>query len=156
MTKKRQDIFSLIKADHRKVEALFAKIEKTTERASNARERLYAELRGEITAHSDAEEKALYPLLKEHDETEDISFESIEEHSVVKFLIGKLDDTECASQEWTAQITVLKEVIEHHVEEEEEEMFKKMRKALSAEELDAAAEGFLEVKSSIKGTAEAA
>lgn len=143
------DIFSLLKADHRKVESLFSKLEDTTERAVQTREKIYAELRMEITAHSEGEEKAIYPDLKEEKETEEIGFESVEEHSIVKFLIKKLDHTPCDSKEWTAQITALKEVIEHHVEEEESEMFKQMREAFSEEELHNFATEFLSVKEQV-------
>lgn len=144
---KNHTIFDLIEADHRKVESLFAKLEKTTERGAKTREKLYSELRQEITLHSEAEEKAIYPLLKEKEKTEEIAFESIEEHSIVKFLIQKLDKTSCDAKEWTAQITALKEVIEHHVEEEEEEdMFKKMKSTFSSEELSEMAMGFQKIK----------
>lgn len=146
MTTTKKDIFSLIKADHRKVESLFAKLEDTTERAVQTRERIFAELKMEINAHAEAEEQAIYPELKEEEKTEEIAFESVEEHSIVKFLLKKLDQTPCDAKEWTAQITALKEVIEHHVEEEEEEMFKKMRAAYSEDELEEFATSFLTVK----------
>lgn len=148
MTKKK-DIFSLLKADHRKVEGIFAKLEKTTQRAVGRREKLYGELRMELSAHAEAEEKAVYPILKQEEKTEDIAFESVEEHSIVKFLFSKLDDTPCDSQEWTAQITALKEVVEHHVEEEESDMFKKMRAAFAKEDLEMMAVGFSRAKAAI-------
>lgn len=154
---KKRDIFSLIKADHRKVDGLFAKLEKTTERAANTRKKWYAELRRELTLHTEAEEKALYPSLKENEKTEEIGFESVEEHDIVKFLLGKLDDTPCDAKEWTAQITALQEAVEHHVEEEEDEMFPKMRKAFSKEELEEFAQGFEAIKAQAKsGRSEAA
>src|SRR5688572_32060216 len=59
----------------RSVESLFSKLEKTTERAAATREQLYAELKHEITAHSTAEEKAIYPLLKQREPTEEIRSE---------------------------------------------------------------------------------
>jgi hypothetical protein len=145
--KKTADLFSLIKADHRKVEELFAKLDKTTERAAKTREELYGKLRTEITVHSFAEERGIYPLLKQEEATEDIGFESVEEHGIVKFLLGKLDNTPYDSKEWSARITALKEVIEHHVEEEEDEMFKKMKRTFSPEELKTMAVNFQENKS---------
>lgn len=133
--KNESTLFTQIKKDHRTVEHLFSQIEKTTERAAKTREKLYAKLREEITRHSQAEEKAIYPKLKEKEGTKDIGLEGIEEHGVVKHLLHKLDTTSVEKDEWMALVTVLKEVIEHHVEEEESEMFKKMRKAFSSEEL---------------------
>lgn len=140
------DIFSLIKADHRKVEDLFAKLEDTTERAVQKREKIYADLRMELTVHAEAEQSAIYPDLKEQEETEEIGYESVEEHAIVKFLLGKLDRTACDSKEWTAQITALKEVVEHHVEEEEKEMFKQMKQAFSDDELQEFAVEFVMAK----------
>jgi len=139
-------IFSLIKADHKEVEELFARIEKTTERAAKTRQRLYAKLRDAITRHSDAEETAVYPRLKQKSGTQEIAFESIEEHDVAKFLLRKLDATPYDSREWTAQICVLQENIEKHVEEEEGEMFKLMKRALSQEELQMMAADFEQAK----------
>ena len=147
---KKRELFSLIKADHRKVEGIFAKIEKTSEKAVNTREKLYDELQFELRVHSEAEEKAIYPSLKDEEETEEIGYESVEEHGIVKFLLGKLDETPCDSKEWTAQITALKEAVEHHVEEEEDEMFSKMKKAFNKEELEEFAQRFSEVKATAK------
>ncbi len=151
MKKSQKDIFALLKKDHRTVEGLFAQLEKTTERGKKKRESLYSELRTEITRHSHGEEKVVYPRLKEVETTEAIGYESTEEHGVVKQLLKKLDATPCDTKQWTALITVLKEVIEHHVEEEESEMFSKMKKAfgkddlkLMGEEFAAAKEGLME------------
>ena len=144
-------LFSLIKADHRKFEELFAKVQKTTDRGLKTREKLYADLRSEIKNHSDAEEKAVYPRLKEHPETEEMGYQNVEDHAVVKSLLSKLDSTPCESKEWIARINVLDEAIRHHVEEEEGTMFKKMQKVFSEEELgkieidfQKAKQGFLE------------
>jgi hemerythrin superfamily protein len=144
---------SLIKADHREVEKLFAMLEKTTERAVQKRKTLFEELLTELELHTEGEEKALYPRLKEHVATEDIAFESVEEHAVAKFLIGKLSHTACDSKEWTAQITALKEAIEHHVEEEEEEMFAQMRKVFDKADLQEMGMRFDEVKARKLGLA---
>jgi len=143
---KNEMIFSLIKADHKEVAELFSRIEKTTERAAKTRQRLYAKLRDSITRHSDAEENAVYPRLKAKPVTQEIAFESVEEHDVVKFLLRKLDATPYDSQEWTAQICVLQEAIQKHVEEEEEVMFKLMKRAFPQEELQMMAADFEQAK----------
>jgi hemerythrin superfamily protein len=148
------EIFSLLRKDHRKVEELFSKLEDTTEKASKTREELYDKLRSELQIHTRAEEKAIYPELKKNEVTEEIGFESVEEHDIVKFLMGKLDKTPCDTKEWTAQVTALKEVVEHHVEEEEKDMFKKMRRAFSKEELDQMGVEFKNVKKMANQTPE--
>ena len=122
--------YELLKEDHKKVADILEKLEKTTERASKTREDLFNRLSNELERHAAVEEQVFYPLLKEASETRDITFEALEEHRVVKKLLRELSSTPKDSEEWTAKLAVLKENVEHHVEEEEGEMFKKARKVL--------------------------
>ena len=130
------DAIALLKADHEKVDALFAQLEETTERAEKTREELFTKLKQELDLHAHVEEKIFYPALKEAEETRDITMEALQEHHVVKVLLRELDAMEVTSETWTAKVKVLKENVEHHVEEEEGEMFKKARNVLSAEQLE--------------------
>ena len=130
------DAFTLLKTDHKTVAGLMDKIEKTTERAVKTREELFTQLKSELDIHAEIEEKILYPVLEKADETHDISLEAYEEHRIVKQLLSELDSEPKDAEEWTAKFTVLKENVEHHVEEEEGEMFKKARKVLSEEEIE--------------------
>jgi iron-sulfur cluster repair protein YtfE (RIC family) len=122
--------FTLLKADHKKVAGILEKIDETTERAVKTREELFTQLKTELDIHTRIEETIFYPALKEADETRDITLEAFEEHKVVKTLLGELESLGKDKEEWTAKFTVLKENIEHHVEEEEGEMFPKARKVL--------------------------
>jgi len=146
---KTQDIFSLIKADHRVIEDIIRKLERTTEKGVLTRERLYSKLREELNKHTEAEEMVVYPRLKREALTEDIAYEAIEEHDVVKYLLTKLDALLCDRKDWTALITVLKETVERHIDEEEKELFPKMRKAFSKEALAEMADEFLKSKMGI-------
>ncbi|MEK6285666.1 MAG: hemerythrin domain-containing protein [Acidobacteriota bacterium] len=128
--------YDLLKEDHKKVAAIFEKLEPTTERALKTREELFNKLNSELEVHAAVEEQILYPVLKEAAETREITFEAFEEHRVVKELLKELSTTPKDTEEWTAKLTVLKENVEHHVEEEEEEMFKKARKVLTDKEAD--------------------
>ena len=130
------DAIALLKADHEKVSALFAQLEETTERAEKTREELFTKLKQELDLHAHVEEKIFYPALKEAEETRDITMEGIQEHHVVKVLLRELDAMGVTSETWTAKLKVLQENVEHHVEEEEGEMFKKARNVLSADQLD--------------------
>jgi len=125
--------FTLLKADHKKVAGILEKIEETTERAVKTREELFTQLKTELDIHTRIEETIFYPALKDADETRDITLEAFEEHKVVKTLLGELESLGKDKEEWTAKFTVLKENIEHHVEEEEGEMFPKARKVLGDE-----------------------
>ena len=128
--------FTLLKKDHKTVAGLMDKIEATTERAIKSREELFTELKNELDVHARIEEAILYPVLEKAEPTHDISLEAYEEHKVVKQLLSELESEPKDAEEWTAKFTVLKENVEHHVEEEEGEMFTKARKVLSEEELE--------------------
>ena len=130
------NVFELLKKDHEKVAGIFEEIEQTTERAVKTREELFARLRSELELHSQIEEAILYPALKQEEESREITLEAIEEHRVVKRLLKELEATPVESEQWMAKMTVLKENVEHHVEEEENEMFKSAREVLSKDQIE--------------------
>jgi iron-sulfur cluster repair protein YtfE (RIC family) len=132
--------FTLLKADHKKVAGIFEKLEPTTERGVKTREELFAQLKNELDIHARIEEEIFYPALKEADETHDVVLEGYEEHAVVKRLLSELDELSKDDETWGAKLKVLQENVEHHVEEEEGEMFPSARKVLSAEEVEALGE----------------
>ncbi len=146
---RRPDLFALIKKDHRTVEGLFKKIAGADSEMEC--ESFYEELRSELAAHTDAEEAVIYTRLKEKDPTREIAFESIEEHAVVTYLLEKLDDIELDQEKWMAALTVLKEVVSHHVKEEEREMFKKMRRVFDKYELEEMRMDFHHAKQGLLG-----
>ena len=127
---------TLLKVDHKKVEALFEKLEPTTERGVKTREELFATLKAELDVHARIEETFLYPVFEKAEETHDIALEAVEEHAVVKRLLAELEELPKDDESWGAKLKVLQENVEHHVEEEEGEMFKKARNVLSDEELE--------------------
>lgn len=138
--------FTLLKNDHEKVAGILEKIDETTERATKGREQLFAQLKNELDIHTRIEEEILYPALEEYEETRAISLESYEEHALVKQLLEELASSPKDDEQWTAKFTVLKENIEHHVEEEEGEMFPKARKVLSEDEIKDLGERLQEAK----------
>jgi len=127
--------FTLLKADQKKVADLLEQIDSTTERGIKTREDLFKRLKNELDVHTRIEETIFYPALEEEVETRDITLEAFEEHRLVKQLLSELESMDKGDEQWTAKFTVLKENIEHHVEEEEDEMFKKARTVLSEEDL---------------------
>ncbi|HEX9918892.1 MAG TPA: hemerythrin domain-containing protein [Pyrinomonadaceae bacterium] len=130
------DAITLLKTDHEKVSGIFEKLEETTESAEKTREELFMKLKQELDLHAHIEETIFYPVLKKSEETRDITMEGIQEHHVVKVLLRELDSMGVGSETWTAKLKVLKENVEHHVEEEEDDMFKSAREVLSQEQLD--------------------
>jgi iron-sulfur cluster repair protein YtfE (RIC family) len=129
--------FELLKADHKKVSGIFEELEPTTNRATKTRQELFTELKNELDVHAQIEEQILYPALKDAEPTHEITLEAYEEHHVVKQLLTELAAMPVDSDEWSAKLKVLQENVEHHVEEEEDEMFKKAKEVLSSEQIDA-------------------
>ena len=134
------DVYKLLKEDHQKVKSIFEELEATTERAVKKRETLFETLKTELTVHAEAEETLFYPRVLKPKETHDITLEALEEHKVVKTLLAELDADPKDTEEWSAKLKVLKENVEHHVEEEEGEMFKKAKSVLSKEDAEAIGE----------------
>ena len=123
----------LLESQHREVEELFEKVE-STEGAAEKR-RLFVELADSLAAHATIEEKIFYPeVLAE--ETEEVLHEAVEEHLSIKRVLADLLKTQLSDDRFDAAIKVLKEQVEHHVEEEEEEMLPKVKKTISSEKLD--------------------
>ena len=131
------DPFKLLEADHRNVEKLFTQLESAQ---GAAKLRVFEQIRTELELHTHIEEKIFYPALEKPEETHDLTLEAYEEHAVVKTLLKELGRAKTATDEWEAQAKVLKENVEHHVEEEENELFQKAEDALNQEDLEALGE----------------
>jgi hypothetical protein len=130
------DAIALLKQDHDKVKDLLAELERTTERGVKTRTELFATIKGEMMVHESIEEEIFYPELKNHPKAKDIVLEGYEEHHVVDLLMGELEELPVDDESWGAKAVVMKENIEHHIEEEEGEMFKTARQVFDKQELD--------------------
>jgi hypothetical protein len=130
------DAIALLEADHEKVKRLLTELESTTERGIKARTELFATIKGELTLHEIVEEEIFYPELKAHPKAEDIVLEGYEEHHVVDVLMGELEALDVSDETWGPKALVMKENIEHHIEEEEGEMFSKARDVFDRGELE--------------------
>ena len=130
------DALSLLKSDHDKVKKLLSDGEETTERAEKTRTELFATLKQEMLVHERIEEEIFYPALKQHPKAQEIVLEGFEEHHVVDEIMGELEQTPVTDETWAAKFKVMKENIEHHIEEEEGEMFKQARQIFSRSELE--------------------
>jgi hemerythrin superfamily protein len=125
----------LLEQQHREVEELFDDFESAGEGAKKTKERLCREISNQLAIHAEIEEKLFYPESKQED-TEEILRESVEEHLSMKRILADLIESGSEDEQFDAKVKVLKEQVEHHVEEEEKDLFPKVRKSLSKEELD--------------------
>ncbi len=131
---------TLLEEDHRKMKKLLSELESTTERGVKTREELFATVKDELTVHETIEEEIFYPALKEHPKTKEITLEAYEEHHVVDMVLAEIEGVPYDDERWGAKFKVMKENIEHHIEEEEKEMFKQARQAFEEDELEALGE----------------
>lgn len=127
---------TLLEQDHRKVQGLLEELETTTERGVKTRTELFGRLKSELTVHETIEEEIFYPSLKEHPRAKEIVLEGFEEHHVVDALMGELESTPVDDETWGAKAKVMIENIQHHIEEEEGEMFDKARQVFDRQELE--------------------
>jgi hypothetical protein len=130
------DAVKLLEHDHRTLERLLGELESTTERGVKTRTELFATIKGELMVHEAIEEEIFYPELKDHPKARDIVLEGYEEHHVVDLLMGELEALPVDDEMWGAKAQVMKENIEHHIEEEETDMFVKARQVFDRAELE--------------------
>ena len=139
-------ILNLLKDDHAEVNDLLEQMCDTTERAAKKRQLLFEKMKAALTAHSHAEDATFYqPLLKDGDDP-DALLEAEVEHQVVERLLMDIEQTDAADEKWLAKVTVLSELVQHHVKEEESEIYKLARKTFDRKELDAMGERFEQAK----------
>ena len=129
------DAVAMLEADHVKLKKLLKELETTTERGVKTRTELFATIKGELMVHEAIEEEIFYPALKSHPKAVDIVLEGYEEHHVVDLLMGELERMDVDDENWGAKAKVMQENIEHHIEEEEGDMFPKARKVFDRAEL---------------------
>ena len=124
------DAIALLKADHDKVRKLFKKFESLHEdEEDDQAEAVATQICNELKIHTTIEEEILYPALREALDDEDLVNEAEVEHASAKDLISQIEGTSSSDDKYAAKVIVLGEYINHHVEEEHDEMFPKARKA---------------------------
>lgn len=130
------DAITLLKQDHKKVKGLFQQFDKAGEKAHETQRKLVEQIIEELSVHAAIEEQLFYPAARAA--VEDVSdevLESLEEHHVVKWVLSELDGMEPTAERFRAKVTVLKENVLHHAEEEETELFPKVRAAMGRKAL---------------------
>jgi hemerythrin superfamily protein len=132
----------LLKKDHQTVKSLFESFEKAKEQKDvESKKSLFESIRQELEAHTRVEEEIFYPAFdqtagQEDEDDKELVLEAGEEHQQVKVLLADLSDMEPDDETFDAKMKVMKDNVEHHVEEEEGEMFPHAQKQLSSDELE--------------------
>jgi hemerythrin superfamily protein len=122
-----QDAIALLKADHKTVKELFAQFESA--RTAKQKEKLAQTICMELTIHTQIEEEIFYPAAREAIESSDLLDEATVEHQSAKDLISQIEEGSADDELWEAKVKVLSEYINHHVKEEETEMFPEVKQS---------------------------
>ncbi|NIX95140.1 hemerythrin domain-containing protein [Pseudomonas fulva] len=147
----------LLTQDHQLVKKLLEELSSTTERAVKKRADLLERIKQEVTIHTALEEEILYPAIKEAGgkEEEKMYYEAKEEHRTVDSLVlPDLEGTDTGTVEFAGRVKVMKELLEHHIEEEESELFPTARKLLGEQQLEEMGQAMMAQKKLLKGKSE--
>jgi hemerythrin superfamily protein len=143
------DAITLLKDDHKTVEQLFKRFEQAGDNAHVQKRQIVDRIIEELSVHAAIEEQVFYPVARASvPDTEDITLESLEEHHVVKWLLSELVDMDPAHERFDAKVTVLIDNVRHHVQEEENDFFPKVRKELGRNDLAELGDTLAEAKKS--------
>jgi len=133
------DAIALLKQDHEKVRGLLEQLEKSAGKNAAKAAKLVAQIEQELTVHSTIEEEIFYPAFRDAVRSKDdkqMYYEALEEHHVVKLVMPEVREGQSdVGPEFAAKSKVLKELVEHHADEEEKDMFKKARQVMDRDEL---------------------
>ena len=141
-------IFDLIRGDHRKVEELFAQIEAADDEAAAT---ILEQLVNDLIVHMRAEEETLYARLRNEDDSREDILKSDEEHALVHQMARDLLELDEDDERYNAKIQVMKELVQHHVEEEESQLLPAAEELIGAEGAQALGEEFLARKTALQG-----
>jgi hemerythrin-like domain-containing protein len=141
-------IYTALKADHKLVKQILKQLEATSEESPDKRVKFLKKLKEALVPHSRAEEQVFYDRLKKSEvkEADDLAFEGYEEHALVDHLLIQFEQTQPNDKKWTALMSVVKESLEHHIEEEEENIFKKAKKSFDRQMANEMTEEFERLK----------
>ncbi len=140
--------FEILKKDHREVDNMMAILEKAKgdTASNNSHKQTFEMMREALTVHAEAEETIVYPALEEFDETEDQAEHSYDEHAEVKSMLAQMGELEPSGDEFQTLLSELKASVQHHVAEEEGELFPKGEELLGESELEEMGREILEFK----------
>ncbi len=143
------DAITLLKKDHQTVESLFKRFEKLGDRAKKGKQETVERIVKELSVHAAIEEAVFYPAVRsaiDDKKIDDMVLEALEEHHIAKWTLSELEGMTPDHERFDAKVTVLIESVRHHVEEEEQDLFPKVTKALGKERLKELGDALAEAK----------
>jgi hemerythrin-like domain-containing protein len=144
------EFLETLEKEHVEVQEILEKLKNTSGKAVKSKEDLFMKLKQELIPHMKGEEKHFYPLLLKKKEGKEVGLEAMEEHHVAEMILKELDSLSKSDETWNAKISVFAEIVKHHIEEEEEEVFEKAKDLLSEDELSKIMSSFTSEKEKVK------
>lgn len=144
------DAIELLMADHRKVDGIFQQFEK----GGNTQEfdQLFQQLKEELTVHSKIEEQVFYPAVRNNQDTAGLVEESYREHAQIEQLLQQIPSLDNTSTEWGQQMTELMREVQQHVQEEETQLFPRVREHFNPDQLQQLGQQLQQLKDELKGS----
>lgn len=142
-------IYELLQKDHDKVKNALNRILETSDGAAKTREKLFSEIKNDLEIHTRFEEEVFYPEFRDakgDEEAEDEVDDALDEHAEAKGMLEKLAAMDKSSDEFLETLDELKQALEHHISDEEEEMFPQAREALDEDEARQMGDRYQEMK----------
>ena len=140
------DAIVLLKEDHKKVQHLFKRFEGLGPNASKAKKDIVDKVVEELSIHSAVEEQIFYPAARETLDDDSMVLEDLEEHHIMKWTLAELDGMRPEDERYDAKMTVLMELVRHHIKEEEDDLFPALREQLGRKRLAEVGEAMKEAK----------
>ncbi|MCD6044978.1 MAG: hemerythrin [Gammaproteobacteria bacterium] len=138
------NIISMLKSDHKEVAAMLKKLLQS--RTTKSRDSIFSKIYEALAVHAEFEEKTFYPAVKKTAKTKDLVLESYVEHDLIKILLSDIQNMSPKDELWKAKVTVLQEIIKHHVKEEEQDLFLEAKRILDKEQLNNMGKKYLHFK----------
>jgi len=129
-----KEFFKLLKKEHVEIKGILQELIET--KKTKKREELFHTLRIALVPHMKAEESAFYTPLMKKDEAREDAMEGLEEHHVSELVLKELEKMPKDEEQWGAKIKVYKEIVEHHIKEEESKIFKSAKKTFKKNEVE--------------------
>ncbi|MGB3225215.1 MAG: hemerythrin domain-containing protein [Desulforhopalus sp.] len=145
-----KEFFQAITKDHDEVKDLLKKLTESSDGAVKTREKLFLKLKQEIVPHLKAEEAVFYPALMDNKEGRKHSLEAIEEHGLTEMVLNQIESLPVDDEVWSAKLKVLKDLVEHHIEEEEDEIFEIAEEEIDKEDFKQIMQAFQKEKEKVK------
>ncbi len=140
------DIFDVLTSDHEKVKKILEHMEQTSPRAAKRRETLLDQLNENLLPHMYAEEQFFYQILLDESSDKEVAYQALEEHRAAKAVLMDLEEAPSDDPRWSARLKVLKELVEHHIEEEETTVFDLARSLMDEDRATDVGHRFKELK----------